>query len=379
MPTLQLVGDQHIRHDNLQALPLLKQHLSSIVSQPSHIVLMGDLLDRHSHVEQPLLASADSLIRFILDLPWSPQLIILCGNHDFASNQVYLTADHWLVVYQGFRSDQLTVVDKPTVLSSLPGVLLMPYVPDGQFIRALTEHSVDWTTQYRLILGHQSLTNIKDIGHLLLEADTWQPDFPLLVSGHIHDPHWAGPNVLYVGSYIPVSNGEGNEKFLWTLRLPDERGAAVTKECLTQVPVNFLSRRTIESSTGQVMADVAEMVAHSNPNQHTRVVVSGTHAEIQAWTKGMDAAVLRAHRQVKVILKVKPEVKVAAEAASVAVEEKQLDPRPVVVLTYRQALTAAIAASAAPVQLSWARFQAAHVNLFGTSECPVQSHTAQVL
>ena len=358
MPILLLIGDIHVRADNLNAVEALEQWLTTHTAKQAvtHIVLLGDILDRHSHVEQPLLARADRLIRHCLSLACRPHLIILCGNHDYTSNQVFLTPDHWLVVYNGFAPGRLTVVDTPTELESLPGMLMLPYVPDGRFVEALNRHRADasWVTRYRLILCHQSFTNIKGVGHFLTEADTWLPEWPLTISGHIHDSHWASDNLLYAGSYIPVSHGESNAKYLWLVNDSTGTNHPLTRAQLTSIPVNFLSRTTVESSPHQLL-DKLNAQAIVNPNQHTRVVVSGTHAEISAWTKGPEAARLRSQKQVKVV------VKVIAESKTPEVPEGEGTVAPT---SFRENLGASIQASTPAVQAAWARFQASHVNLF---------------
>lgn len=356
-----LIGDQHIRHDNLAAVDRLEQWITARFSQPqpmTHVVLMGDLLDRHSHLEQPLLARADRLLRHILALNNTVQLIVLCGNHDMAHNQVFLTADHWLIVYKSYHTDapsRLTVVDYPTELPSLPNILFMPYTPDGRFIEALNVKDASWSTKYKAILCHQSFTNIRSIGHLLTEADTWIETWPLVISGHIHDSHWAAPNLLYVGSYIPVANGETNEKSLWTMEVNVSPTAGTALAKPEPTPVNFLSRKTIQVST---RADLTAMLQSQplDPAQHTRVVVSGTHEQIAAWTRGAEAAALRSQQHVKVVMRMVDTTPAGG-----------LPPTPTSAsnLSFGGMVNDAVAnCEREGVKQLWTKFRAQHVNLF---------------
>jgi DNA repair exonuclease SbcCD nuclease subunit len=357
MPRLLLIGDQHIRHDNLHAVQRLETWLSEQWRHEgfTHIVLMGDLLDRHTHVEQPLLARADRLLRHILSLDPSIHLIVLCGNHDMAHNQVFLTPDHWLIVYQHNGLERLTIVDKPTQVPTLNGLLFMPYVPDGRFIEALDSSYPDWKARFTALFCHQSFTNIQSIGHLLKDADTWLSEYPLAISGHIHDSHWASANLLYTGSYIPVSNGESNDKRLWLVDYDCQRHLLTTPRSL---PVNFLLRTTIEVNQP---ADVMTILQDKplDPNQHTRLVIKGTAEQIASWTRSMDAATLRAHKNVKIVMRMistpKAESKENEEKHSVPSERKE---------SFVSLLEGALETRSAVVQQLWTEFRAQHVNLF---------------
>jgi len=371
-PHLLLVGDQHIRHDNLSAIPRLESWIAeyaqaqSIGSSPlTHIVLMGDLLDRHSHVEQPLLARADKLLRNLLSIHPPVHVMVLCGNHDMAHNQVFLTPDHWLIVYTLNPLARLTVIDCPTEIPSLPGMLFMPYTPDGRFIEALdvTYPERKWITLFHTILCHQSFTNIQSIGHLLKEADTWLPECPLVISGHIHDSHWASPNLLYTGSYIPVSNGESNDKKLWVLKCSSQ---GTTRSDPVPIAVNFLRRTTVEVNHPN---DLSKLLTEKpfDPEQHTRVIVKGTQEEIATWTRGMEASVLRAQKNVKVIMRMVPStLTVSNQTIQSGSEQKNTNPAIKPSASFTELLDEAIASHSmsTSVRELWTEFRSTHVNLF---------------
>lgn len=358
MPKLLLLGDQHLKHDNLAAWDALQLWLTAFIKeQPklTHVVLMGDMLDRHSHVEQPLMARADKLIMHILSLTPTMELVILVGNHDFAHNQVFLTPDHWLVVYKHGRIPRCTVVDTAVQIPGLTGVLFMPYTPDGRLIEALNSRVPSWKTDVKLLLCHQTFTNLENIGHFLTEADTWEPDMPLAITGHIHQWHWAADNLLCAGSCIPVAHGEKNDKRVWIVDFEVGKGPGVP----IAIPVNFLMRNTIEV-TG---VDALNSTQLPPADQHTRLIVNGTSDEIAAWTKSAQAAQWRAQKNVKVVMRVvnNTPTTVANNRTPTEAATPMVQP----VRTFRELLQQSVDAETNPtVKVLWTEFRTQHANMF---------------
>ncbi len=137
---------------------------------------------------------------------------VLVGNHDKNDNQQYLNTEHWLNCLK--TNSKLTIVDK-VIVETIEGSVytFAPFVPDGRFIEALNSQKRKWESSL-VIFAHQTFDGAK-MGAIVSEnVEQWQSNFPLCVSGHIHQSQWIGNNLYYTGSCMQHSFGDNDKKTL---------------------------------------------------------------------------------------------------------------------------------------------------------------------
>lgn len=205
------IGDPHFKHNNNDYVDeFIKTSLNVVeYNLPCLCVVAGDVLDTHEKLHQTPLNKA---VRFLKKLATMCPTFVLVGNHDYVNNQQFLTDNHWMNCLKG-SSENLYIVDRPTrstdVLTEVPDLMFVPYVPPGRFVEALETKGGSWRDCV-CIFAHQEFRG-SNLGIVSSEhGDSWPIDFPQVVSGHIHKRHSPQDNILYPGSVIQHNFGEEN-------------------------------------------------------------------------------------------------------------------------------------------------------------------------
>jgi len=210
---LLAIGDPHFRTDNIQETKdfteELKQYLEKNLDIDT-IIVLGDILHTHEKLHTDALNAAVDFFKMLVALERNS--FVLVGNHDATSNSIFLTKNHWLNILKEWGT--ITVVDYPTKfkISNDIFITLCPYVPEGRFIEALDLIS-DWK-QSKIIFGHQTLNGAKMGAIVAQDVEEWEEEYPMLISGHIHDKQRVKKNLYYTGSSLQHSYGEGSDKSL---------------------------------------------------------------------------------------------------------------------------------------------------------------------
>jgi len=214
-----VIGDPHFKKNNIpQVNDFIKTIMSfiSTLSPLNFIVVEGDLLHTHEHLHSDVLNKA---VEFVKRLSSFCPVYILVGNHDAINNSIFLTTSHWMNCLKSFPN--ITVVDDVLVKQEFA---FCPYVPNGRFQEALfTKLSLEDLKKITCIFAHQELSGAK-MGSIISTAEKWNDDFPLVVSGHIHDKHWAQPNIFYTGSIMQHAFGDSSDKTILLLEITDKKG-----------------------------------------------------------------------------------------------------------------------------------------------------------
>jgi DNA repair exonuclease SbcCD nuclease subunit len=200
------IGDQHFQPSNEVEVDIFMTSLEKYLKSNSfdYIFSMGDLLHTHEKLHTIALNKAIKYIKLLLS--YAPTYVLV-GNHDYTSNTANLTQNHWLNVFKDWEG--VTVVDR--VVKIQDKLLLCPYVPDGKFMDAIREH---FTVNIRCVFAHQLFNGAK-MGAIIAEnVEEWKEDYPMLISGHIHDSQWVKPNLYYTGSAMQHAFGETDDKTL---------------------------------------------------------------------------------------------------------------------------------------------------------------------
>ena len=209
--TVLFIGDVHIKFSNLKDLDKLEDKTLQM-KDISFIVVAGDILDTHEKINSQLMNRAYKLIK---NLRTVAPVYVLVGNHDYINNQQFLTDNHWM---NGMKEwNRVHVIDYPLRLEGSSGqaFALVPYVPPGRFVEALgkindTGNAQSWK-DCACVFAHQEVKNCKMGCIRSMDGDVWDVEWPMLVSGHIHERQNVGDNVLYPGSVLNHAFGSDNQ------------------------------------------------------------------------------------------------------------------------------------------------------------------------
>lgn len=271
------VGDQHIQCDNIPEVTLLLSNLEKYCQeeQPDLIVLLGDMLHTHERVHTTPLNKA---YEFVDTMRKIAPVIILVGNHDYISNQQFLTSNHWL---NGMKEWHRVEVADTVIHKFIKDyhLIFMPYVPPGRFIEALnymngqSEPHPDWS-KADCIFAHQEFFGCKMGAIASVDGDTWEETYPPVISGHIHSSQTL-KNVYYTGSSHQIAFGESERNTIAKIVMTGYR-----KYSLDEIDLG-LPRKKI------VYTEVSEMEDFKIPESQDKIklTLSGCYEEFKAFKK----------------------------------------------------------------------------------------------
>jgi hypothetical protein len=259
------IGDPHFKTDNCEEtndfIKKLEDYIKNNLDTIDYIVVLGDILHNHEKLHTSALNIATSFFKMLVS--YKPNKVYcLVGNHDAISNTIFLTDNHWLNILKEWNT--ITVIDKPYKLNiENKFVVMCPYVPDGMFHKALNYIS-EWQ-EASIIFGHQLLNGVK-MGSILTEnVEEWKDNYPLLISGHIHDKQKIKKNLYYTGSSLQHAYGESNDK---TIAMIDTNTLKIQ-----EIDLKVMTKRIIyvdADNLKNLKIDVKE-------NENVKLVVSGDY------------------------------------------------------------------------------------------------------
>jgi len=210
--TILAIGDPHFKLDNLDECKIFTNQVSIYLSNNpiiDIIIVLGDVL--HTHEKLHTFALNNALDFFKMLQTHKKMVYCLVGNHDATTNTIFLTTNHWMNVLKGWEG--ITIVDFPIKVPYEDNfIVLCPYVPNGRFVEALN-HIMDWKNA-SIVFGHQEVDGAKMGCIVSTNVEEWKDEYPLLVSGHMHEKQRVKENVYYTGSSMQISFGEGEDKTL---------------------------------------------------------------------------------------------------------------------------------------------------------------------
>jgi DNA repair exonuclease SbcCD nuclease subunit len=276
MDNILFIGDPHFRIDNiLESQKFISEVQRILETYPIDIVIvLGDVLHTHEKLHTFALNGA---VKFFQVISQMKKVYCLVGNHDATSNTIFLTDNHWMNVLKPWKN--VVIVDQPLVLDNCnQTVILCPYVPDGRFKEALDlvdlTNKCDHWRNADLIIAHQLFDGAKMGPIVSSGVEEWRIDWPLIISGHIHDKQRPQDNLYYTGSSMQHAFGESIDKTVYLYSLQSKKGEEIKlhiprKEIL-YVNVNDLS--SIEQKVHQLTQDDVTV----------KIVVRGDVAEMKA-------------------------------------------------------------------------------------------------
>lgn len=259
------IGDPHFKTDNCEEtndfIKKLEEYIKNNLDTIDYIIVLGDILHNHEKLHTSALNIATSFFKMLVS--YKPNKVYcLVGNHDAISNTIFLTDNHWLNILKEWNT--ITVIDKPYKLNiENKFVVMCPYVPDGMFHKALNYIS-DWQ-EASIIFGHQLLNGVK-MGSILTEnVEEWKDNYPLLISGHIHDKQKIKKNLYYTGSSLQHAYGESNDK---TIAIIDTNTLKIQ-----EIDLKVMTKRIIyvdADNLKNLKIDIKE-------NENVKLVVTGDY------------------------------------------------------------------------------------------------------
>jgi DNA repair exonuclease SbcCD nuclease subunit len=261
------IGDTHFKPDNViesyDFINKLEQYIIKNNNNIEYIVVLGDILHTHEKIFTLALNVALDFFKMLVKYKEN-KIFVLVGNHDMTSNTNFLNDSHWMNTLKGWGS--LTIVD--TVIKEYyknEKFILCPYVPDGRLVEAL-ETVKDWKDA-KIIFGHQLLNGVKMGAIVAEDVEEWLDNYPLLISGHIHDKQKIKSNLFYVGSSQQQAFGETEDKTI----------SLINFETLDIEDIDLeLSKKKIIYIESNEMEDKIKNLK-IKPNEEIKIVVSGDY------------------------------------------------------------------------------------------------------
>jgi predicted phosphodiesterase len=259
------IGDPHIKTDNNEEVSILVSELQKKCESHNfdRIIIGGDLMHYHERIFTQAL---NKTLEFVIALSKYAPVDIIVGNHDMINNQQFLSSHHWMHVLS--HLENVFVIDKP-VLRKIDDFtfLICPYVFPGRFIEALETECKDWKAM-NVIFAHQEFKGCKMGAIISKEGDEWKDDYPLVISGHIHDNQRIGKNIYYPGTPLQHAFGDTDKRIVCCI---DENGLC------TDLPLDVPIKRIINSSISGI-SDISG-IRDIKANESIKLKLKGTAEE----------------------------------------------------------------------------------------------------
>jgi DNA repair exonuclease SbcCD nuclease subunit len=84
----------------------------------------------------------------------------------------------------------------------------------------VTEENIN---EYSIIFAHQEFKGCKMGAMLSVNGDEWKPEYPMCISGHIHDHQHLQGNILYPGTPYQISYGSAPSKGVLMVDIKDNK------------------------------------------------------------------------------------------------------------------------------------------------------------
>ena len=234
---------------------------------------------------------------------------VLVGNHDYISNQQFLSENHWMTAMKEWNNT--VIVDKVVTLQiNTEKFVFVPYVSPGRFQEALGTSPESWKDA-DCIFAHQEFAGCKMGAIISVEGDKWPIDYPRVISGHIHSKQKPQENIYYTGSALQHAFGESDKNIIAYLSF--NRGEMDVEEINLELP-----RKKI------VYMDVEDIEKYAAPetDDQIKVTVNGNYEEFKALKKTKKYKNL-IDKGLKVVFKPKKEKKNISSEEKIVTKETE--------------------------------------------------------
>ena len=294
------IGDLHIQPDTLAEINVFLSQLEKWLKQNpvDLIVILGDTLHTHETIYTECLNKA---LEYIQICEKYAQTEVLVGNHDLINNQQFLTSLH---PFTGWKKSHNIVDFVKIVEINKKKITLSPFVPDGRFHEALRTVGEEWKDS-ACIFAHQLFDGAK-MGPIVANGiEKWDEDYPMLISGHIHDKQRVQSNLWYTGSSMQISFGEREDHTLTLVQITDD------KIDIQEVNIFPPVKKTVYCD----ISKISETKIPTEENVKVKISVSGDNTEFKTFKKTLEYQKL-IQSGVKIVFKQKKNVIVGAPSTN---------------------------------------------------------------
>lgn len=225
--SILIIGDIHMMASNERNTGILQTGIMEIIDREklAFIVILGDTLHNHKHIDMECQCRAIDLFEMIMSK--GVHLFVLIGNHDRKNQKDYMSNRH---PFRGINGRAgITIVEKGYVHEMDVSTLginsdakmkfcFMPFVPDGMYMKALQDCNIN-PTEMSMFFSHQEYDGCQTNKITKTKCDIWPADYPLNVSGHIHNEEIVQENLIYVGTPFQHDFTESPDKGIFLLNL----------------------------------------------------------------------------------------------------------------------------------------------------------------
>jgi DNA repair exonuclease SbcCD nuclease subunit len=290
MVKILVIGDPHYKVDSIPECEIFTKRVTELATsiQPGLIVILGDILHTHERLHTTALNKAYDLVDKMRNIT---KTYVLVGNHDYCSNNAFLTDNHWMNGMKEWKN--IVIVDK-TIIDFIEGekIVFVPYVPPGRFSEALNTRVGEWENA-SCIFAHQEFSGCKMGAIISIEGDKWPLTNPHVISGHIHSRQIVQKNIYYPGSAMQIAFGESEKNIIPIMNLVDHEYNL--EEIDLGLPRKKIVYMDIEDIDSYVPPDTADTV---------KVTLSGGYEQFKAIKKTKKYKEL-VDKGVKVVFKTK--------------------------------------------------------------------------
>ena len=139
------------------------------------------------------------------------------------------------------------------------------------------------------------------------EGDEWLPEWPMVISGHIHDRQQPQPNVYYIGASLQNSFGDQT--------LPVLLWIDPYSRTHTELALDLPRKKTIYADIQNIQdLSIDQMVEQANIDM-VRIVVKCDYEEFKVFSQTKQYETLQAHAKCKIVHKI-PDPKPTTETES---------------------------------------------------------------
>jgi len=260
-----VIGDPHFKPNNKLETEILLTDVLTIIQQREidFVILLGDILDNHEKIDLKCFKRVENFIAAVSELK---PLYILIGNHDRVNNKVFMTDEHVFGPYKRWHNVYIVDDHCETLIWREKKICMVPYVPNGMFMKALEHSSID-VEEYDLVFGHSELHGCSINKISGNKCDVWPESYPLTIQGHIHSFEVVGNNVIYVGTPYQQTFGESHEN----------KGVFLVNENLEleMIELNIPKKVTKRINYTEISS------VDINPNEKTRLIITGPKTMIK--------------------------------------------------------------------------------------------------
>lgn len=193
------------------------------------------------------------------------------------NNQQFLTDSHAFNAFKNITN--VTVCDHPIVYEHAGNKFVYcPYVPPERFqeaLRTLESEGKSWRDA-TCIFAHQEFYGCRfNPVATSTEGDIWPDDFPLVVSGHIHNEQRLQSNIYYTGSSMQHAFGENPNKTIALLTFKPG-----SKFKLQRIDLEMRKKKIV-----YINVEAADTFK-PNPDVYTKLVIKGTPEQFKVFRRG---------------------------------------------------------------------------------------------